>query len=732
MTDISERIKELIDAGFALCRIKAGEKLPTGAGWPLNPIGNPHAWRQGDGVGIIAGPLSNGVVTVDCDFASVDADAWAAADELLPPTPCMDGRAGKLKAHRHYRLTNTTWTDDQLPLSGLVREAMNDGRLARFCGIRHFSDGDGRCVDFIGAGGQCVVPPSPHHSGVNREWHGGALAVPALIDYATLFAAVKALSERLGMHGRKETPPAPPVDRAVLDRIPSDHRLRRLVEYLRAAPALRHRAGEGYHAQQYRICMTACEFGVEYADALQAVVAWDSMSATPDGEQVMADTLSRAYERGAFGSKVTERTGPIEAAARVVAAPSAMPGVGIFDLMKVDPENDPNALLGERRWFCRGNIGILYGESGLGKSSLLAQLLIGWSLGSTVLGIRPMRPVRSLLVQAENDLGDLSEMLRGVTMGMDITEQKDLEVINASVRIMTEACVSGADKVMAYLRPLMDGFRPDLLVIDPLFAFLGGNASDQEVASPFIRNMLMPLAAEYGCAILLVHHTNKPGANGRQASFAGSQEWENAARMTMSLHSRDGGGATLEARKRGPRLGWVDAAGERTTKKSIRYSSEFITWLEDRSPADEVVSSDRELVLLRHLAGHPGRHSIPKLSKTLAKALGAEGQSTIERLLGTLRRKGLLEPGSYVVTPAGTALVDDTNPFVSPSQDPPAVPRGGTGVPSTWDGDGTHGENQASQWDGGSENPRSVPASHHPKGGDVGRGTECRRRTVAL
>ena len=408
---------------------------------------------------------------------------------------------------------------------------------------------------------------------------------------------------------------------------------------------------------------------------------------------------------------------------------TTLPGVGILDLMKVDPENDPNALLGERRWFCRGNIGIMYGESGLGKSSLLAQLLIGWSIGLPVLGIEPVMPIRSLLVQAENDLGDLSEMMRGVTEGMDINEPKDLETINAGVRIMTEAGVSGAGNVLSYLKPLMESFRPDLLVIDPLFAFIGGNASDQEVASPFIRNMLMPLAAEYGCAILLVHHTNKPGQNGRPASFAGSQEWENAARMTMSLHSREGGGAVLEARKRGLRLGWMDAAGERTTRKVVRYSAEYITWVEDKTAAaNEAGAEDREMVLLRYLAAHPGKHSLSKL----AKVLGVVGKSVPERCVDGLRRRGWLPVGGYDPTPAGRAVVDATMGFESAVPEGSSVPTGGTVVPGTWDDAGTHGKNQASQRDGHCEKPLSVPASHHPKGGDMGRGAARQRRTVVL
>ena len=50
--------------------------------------------------------------------------------------------------------------------------------------------------------------------------------------------------------------------------------------------------------------------------------------------------------------------------------------------------------------------------------------MILWALGRACFGITPTRPLKSLLIQAENDDGDLAEMRDGVIAGMDLTDDE--------------------------------------------------------------------------------------------------------------------------------------------------------------------------------------------------------------------------------------------------------------------------------------------------------------------
>lgn len=78
--------------------------------------------------------------------------------------------------------------------------------------------------------------------------------------------------------------------------------------------------------------------------------------------------------------------------------------------------NDPSELL-LYRFLCRCAGLLLVGPTGIGKSSLAMQMMILWALGRAAFGIVPKGPLKSVLVQAENDDGDLAEMRDGVIRG---------------------------------------------------------------------------------------------------------------------------------------------------------------------------------------------------------------------------------------------------------------------------------------------------------------------------
>jgi hypothetical protein len=186
-------ILDLLNGGFALCRIPCGEKNPTDLGWQLKSATADECIDHN--VGIICGPLSGGVVCVDLDGIEV-----VTADHYLPTTAMEDGRPGSPRAHRWYRITDTIWPDDLLPgPSTATRRAMDAGLLPRFCGSRNLRSAIDRKigVEVKGAGTQATVPPSMTKHGP-RAWEGGRRGDPDSINYADLLAAVENLAEAVG------------------------------------------------------------------------------------------------------------------------------------------------------------------------------------------------------------------------------------------------------------------------------------------------------------------------------------------------------------------------------------------------------------------------------------------------------------------------------------------------------------------------------------------------------
>jgi hypothetical protein len=94
------------------------------------------------------------------------------------------------------------------------------------------------------------------------------------------------------------------------------------------------------------------------------------------------------------------------------------------------------------------------------------------------------------------------------------------------------------------VRLLLAEHKPDILWIDPSFAYIGGNASAQEVVSVFLRNGLNRLLREYDCGGVVIHHTNKPPTGTEKSKWAagdfaylgaGSAEWANWARAVLAF-----------------------------------------------------------------------------------------------------------------------------------------------------------------------------------------------------
>ena len=190
------------------------------------------------------------------------------------------------------------------------------------------------------------------------------------------------------------------------------------------------------------------------------------------------------------------------------------------ELEALDTKNDPNSVLGYR-WLCRGGSCLLVGQSGLGKSSFGTQAGIMWAQGLDLWGISPSqrgRRLKSLYIQAENDAGDMAEMMQGVLRACPIPEgvsRKDFVAdIGKYVVFKRDAIHTGIEFARNATR-LIEKEQPDLVWVDPLFSYVGDDISQQRVASQFLRNTLNPIAMNTGIVWMLLHHTGKPSTDPR-------------------------------------------------------------------------------------------------------------------------------------------------------------------------------------------------------------------------
>ena len=265
------------------------------------------------------------------------------------------------------------------------------------------------------------------------------------------------------------------------------------------------------------------------------------------------------------------------------------------------PENDPNELL-KHRFLCRGGGMLLIGHTGIGKSAFALQCAILWSLGREAFGIKPTRPLRILIIQAENDAGDMAEFREGILRGVGITEE---ERRGSVIYTACEDARTAEDFCKLTVKPLLEKAKPDILILDPALAYLGGEANQQADVSAFLRNNLNPLIHEHGCAVIIVHHTNKPPQGEQKGGWqagdfaylgSGSAEWANWARAALAIRSLGSYDYfELRATKRGKRLRWTGGELEEPTfTKIIAHSTAGICWREATKEEFEATSSCQE------------------------------------------------------------------------------------------------------------------------------------------
>jgi uncharacterized protein YecT (DUF1311 family) len=255
----------------------------------------------------------------------------------------------------------------------------------------------------------------------------------------------------------------------------------------------------------------------------------------------------------------------------------------IDELLHFDTSTDPNNLLGSR-WICRRGSLMIVGEAGIGKSSLVIQSAVCWSLGRPFFGIRPSRALRILIIQRENDEGDMAEEIQGVFDGLGIN-QSDRKHLGHYLKIIQNDTLTGMSWAK-WLQVKVMQHQADLVFVDPLLSFADGEISKQSDATRFCRRELQPVLNATGCALVAAHHTGKPKSDKEKSSSLGagsyaglgSSEFTNWFRAVMLLQKTGDNLFTLSAEKRGKRAGMTKMSGDKTTAIRLRHASHGICW----------------------------------------------------------------------------------------------------------------------------------------------------------
>jgi AAA domain len=273
------------------------------------------------------------------------------------------------------------------------------------------------------------------------------------------------------------------------------------------------------------------------------------------------------------------------------------------EILATNITDDPNALIGHhKRFLSKGGSWLIVGQSGIGKSTLIASLCIHAAAGVSWHGLTFRRPLKTLVVQAENDRGDLAEMLRGAFLaaGFDSATaalaRKNIVWRQECSRTGTEFCV--------WLEKVVSATGAELVIIDPLLSYVGDDISQQKVASAFLRNGLQPIQQRTGCITVAVHHTGKPSKDqGAHKGWSesdysylglGSSDVTNWARAisVFTPVGVDTGIYRFLITKRGKRAGMIDLFSKSmVTSIFLKHAGQGLGWIQCEPPEESQLTS---------------------------------------------------------------------------------------------------------------------------------------------
>ena len=179
-------------------------------------------------------------------------------------------------------------------------------------------------------------------------------------------------------------------------------------------------------------------------------------------------------------------------------------------------------------YIVKGNLNIIVGDGGVGKSSFIAWLLSSISTGAKIPFTNNNFVVGNCILQNAEDDIEATTLPRLLVNGADTTK---IVFFNENYEYF---CAQDYNKIEKILREL----RPVALVLDPIQAYLEDVNMNSASDVRSVLRVLQKLAQKYNCAIILVMHMNKnSGTNKATNRVMGSYDFVATCRSVILIEN---------------------------------------------------------------------------------------------------------------------------------------------------------------------------------------------------
>lgn len=197
-------------------------------------------------------------------------------------------------------------------------------------------------------------------------------------------------------------------------------------------------------------------------------------------------------------------------------------------------------------WVPKGEVTLLYGDGGVGKSLLMQQYATCAAASLDWLG-QKTRATRVMGFFCEDDEEELHRRQHDINSALGIT-YSDLTNLRLLSRKYQDNLLAIWNRntgemqrqaVWKQLRDDAEDFRAGVIVVDTIADTYGGSEIDRTQVNSFVKSCLGQLAQEIGGSVIALGHPSQSGKSSKTGT-SGSTAWNNAARSRLYLRRPEG------------------------------------------------------------------------------------------------------------------------------------------------------------------------------------------------